>query len=27
MELFALSAEDKQVTLNLRGDAWVMGDR
>ena len=27
MELFALSAEDKHVTLNLRGDAWVSGDR
>ncbi|MBB6288851.1 MULTISPECIES: heavy metal sensor histidine kinase [unclassified Pseudomonas] len=27
MELFALSAEDKHVTLNLRGDAWVTGDR
>lgn len=27
MALFALSAEDKQVTLNLRGDAWVKGDR
>lgn len=27
MELFALNAEDKHVTLNLRGDAWVMGDR
>ncbi|KAA6172577.1 heavy metal sensor histidine kinase [Pseudomonas veronii] len=27
MELFALSAEDKHLTLNLRGDAWVMGDR
>ena len=27
MELFALSAEDKHITLSLRGDAWVMGDR
>ncbi|MFJ4134531.1 heavy metal sensor histidine kinase [Pseudomonas cyclaminis] len=27
IELFALSAEDKQVTLSLRGDAWVTGDR
>ena len=27
MELFALSAEDKGVTLSLRGDAWVTGDR
>ena len=27
IELFSLSAEDKQVTLSLRGDAWVNGDR
>ena len=27
MALFALSAEDKHVTLSLRGDAWVTGDR
>ena len=27
MELFALSAEDKHITLSLRGDAWVTGDR
>lgn len=27
MELFALSAEDKNVSLTLRGDAWVTGDR
>ncbi|SUD29112.1 putative two-component system sensor kinase [Pseudomonas fluorescens] len=27
MELFALSAEDKALSLNLVGDAWVQGDR
>lgn len=27
MELFALSAEDKQLNLSLHGDAWVQGDR
>lgn len=27
MELFALSAEDKQLTLSLSGNAWVHGDR
>jgi two-component system heavy metal sensor histidine kinase CusS len=27
IELFSLSAEDKQITLSLRGDAWVTGDR
>lgn len=27
MELFALSAEDKHISLSLRGDAWVTGDR
>lgn len=27
MELFALSAEDKQLTLSLSGDACVQGDR
>jgi two-component system heavy metal sensor histidine kinase CusS len=27
MELFALSAEDKQLALSLHGDAWVHGDR
>ncbi|WP_134929064.1 heavy metal sensor histidine kinase, partial [Pseudomonas protegens] len=27
MDLFALSAEDKQLQLELRGDAWVLGDR
>ncbi|RUQ46536.1 HAMP domain-containing protein, partial [Corynebacterium pseudodiphtheriticum] len=27
MELFALSAEDKQLTLTLSGDAQVLGDR
>lgn len=27
MELFALSAEDKGLSLNLTGDAWVKGDR
>ncbi|NBF02075.1 heavy metal sensor histidine kinase [Pseudomonas sp. Fl5BN2] len=27
MDLFALSAEDKQLELQLRGDAWVLGDR
>ncbi|BAQ74849.1 heavy metal sensor Signal transduction histidine kinase [Pseudomonas sp. Os17] len=27
MDLFALSAEDKQLALELSGDAWVQGDR
>lgn len=27
MDLFALSAEDKGLRLNLAGDAWVLGDR
>lgn len=27
MDLFALSAEDRQLKLELRGDAWVLGDR
>ncbi|MQA54080.1 heavy metal sensor histidine kinase [Pseudomonas piscis] len=27
MELFALSAEDKQLELQQSGDAWVLGDR
>ncbi|MFO2462291.1 heavy metal sensor histidine kinase [Pseudomonas sp. 15FMM2] len=27
MELFALSAEDKQLNLSLSGDGWVRGDR
>ncbi|MDP4572803.1 heavy metal sensor histidine kinase [Pseudomonas sp. LPH60] len=27
MDLFALSAEDRQLQLELRGDAWVLGDR
>lgn len=27
VDLFALSAEDKQLQLQLSGDAWVLGDR
>lgn len=27
MDLFALSAEDKQLSVDLNGDAWVLGDR
>ncbi|MGR4043476.1 heavy metal sensor histidine kinase [Pseudomonas sp. 910_21] len=27
MDLFALSAEDRQLKLELRGDTWVLGDR